>query len=101
MRMRVWSLASLSGLRMQHYHGSAAKVVDNSLDPTLLAATALILPLAWELPYATGVVIKREKQNKTKQKSKKNWKGEEENLKKINSFRKIRSSIPKTTAGGY
>ena len=26
-----------------------------------LAATALIQPLAWELPYAAGVAIKREK----------------------------------------
>ena len=33
------------------------------------AATALIGPLAWEPPYATGVALKRQKtKNKTKQK---------------------------------
>ena len=44
-----------------------------SLDPTLLwlwrrlAATALIQPLAWELPYAAGTTLKKDKkQNKTK-----------------------------------
>ena len=31
-----------------------------------LAAVAPIQPLAWEIPYATGVAL-REKQNKTKQ----------------------------------
>ena len=34
-----------------------------------LAATALIPPLAWELPYPTGVVLKRQKK-KTKKKQK-------------------------------
>ena len=39
----------------------------HSLDPGLLglkrrwAATALIRPLAWDLPYATGAAIKRKK----------------------------------------
>ena len=38
-----------------------------NLDPTLLwlwcrlAAAALIQPLAWELPYAAGVALKRKK----------------------------------------
>lgn len=50
------------------------------LDPALLwlwlwlwpAAAALIRPLAWELPYAIGVVLKsKTKQNKTKQKTQK------------------------------
>ena len=41
-------------------------------DPTLLwlwcslAAVAPIQPLAWELPYAMGVAVKKKKQNKTK-----------------------------------
>ena len=66
--MQVQSLASLSGLRiwccceLDHRHGS---------DPTLLwlwcrpAATALIQPLAWELPYAAGAAL-NVKQIKTK-----------------------------------
>ena len=41
-------------------------------DPALLwlqlwcrmAATALIQPLAWELPYAAGVALKRQRQKK-------------------------------------
>ena len=45
-------------------------------EPTLLwlwcrpAATASIQPLAWELPHATGVILKRQK--KTKKKKEKN-----------------------------
>jgi len=43
-----------------HRHGS---------DPTLLwlwyrPAAALIQPLAWELPYASGVALKRKKKEK-------------------------------------
>ena len=51
MRMQVWSLDLLSGLK----------------DMVLLwlwcrlAPVALILPPAWELPYATGVALKRKK----------------------------------------
>ena len=33
-----------------------------------LAPAALTGPLAWELPYATGLVLKKQKQNKTKSK---------------------------------
>ena len=33
-----------------------------------LAATALIGPLAWEPPYATGVALKRQKTRKKKKK---------------------------------
>ena len=46
-----------------------------SSDPTLLwlwrrpAATALIRPLAWELPYAEGVALKRQKDKKKKGKT--------------------------------
>ena len=41
----------------------------HGLDPALLwlwhrpATTALIRPLAWELPYATYVALERQKQN--------------------------------------
>ena len=43
------------------------------LDPTLLwlwlrlAATALIQPVAWELPYAMGIALKSKKKKKKKQ----------------------------------
>ena len=43
-------------------------------DPALLwlwhrpAATALIRPLAWELPYASGAALKRQKTKKKKKK---------------------------------
>ena len=33
-----------------------------------LAATTLIRPLAWELPYALGVALKRPKEKKKKKK---------------------------------
>ena len=44
-------------------------------DPALLmalwlAAAALILPLAWGLPYATGVGLKRQERKKRKKKNK-------------------------------
>ena len=64
MRMRVRSLASLSRLRIRHCG------VRRSSDPAFLwlgcrlAATALIWPLACELPYATGAALKT-KQNKS------------------------------------
>ena len=32
------------------------------------AATALIKPLAWELPYATGVALKRQKETEKERK---------------------------------
>ena len=32
------------------------------------AAVAMIQPLAWELPYATGAALKNEKQSKNKEK---------------------------------
>ena len=47
-----------------------------SSDPTWLwlwcrpVAVALIRPLAWELPYATGVVLKSKKKKKKKKKEK-------------------------------
>ena len=69
LRTQVWSLASFSGLRIQrcravcvgHRRGS-----DPSLLWLWLAATAPIPPLAWELPYATSVALKRPKEIKNK-----------------------------------
>ena len=49
MRMWVQSLALLSGLRIWRCCELWSR----------LAASAPTQPLAWELPYATGVVIKR------------------------------------------
>ena len=54
-----------------------------SSDPALawlwcrLAAAALIQPLAWELPYASGAAIKRKTKTKkqTRAKEKKSFKG--------------------------
>ena len=37
-------------------------------------ATAPVRPLVWELPYATGVALKRQKQNKNKTNKKKSLK---------------------------
>ena len=44
----------------------------HGMDPLLLwcrpAAVALIRPLAWELPYATGTALKSKKKKKKKKK---------------------------------
>ena len=72
MKMRVQSLASLSG--------SGARVAMScgvgrrcSSDPVLLwlwpAATALIRPLAWEPPYAAGVAQEMAKRQKKQKKT--------------------------------
>ena len=63
MSLRVRSLASLSGLRIQlavsygvgHRHGSDLVLLWLWCRP---AAVVLIQPLAWEPPYATGVTLK-------------------------------------------
>ena len=67
--MRIWvlSLASLSGLKDLVLPQAADEITDAVLDPVLLwlwgrpGAAALIRPLAWELPYATGAAPKRQK----------------------------------------
>ena len=77
MRLQVRSLALLSGLRIL-VTVSCGVGCRHGSDPALLrlwhgpAAAALIRPLAWERPYATGVALKGQKdKNKTKQKTKK------------------------------
>ena len=60
MRMQVWSLALLSGLRILHCCELWCR----------LAAAALIWPLAWELPYATGAALKRPGKKKKRKKNK-------------------------------
>ena len=51
MRMQVQSLASHRGLRIQHW----CKLQHRP------AVSALIWPLTWEIPYASGATIKRKK----------------------------------------
>ena len=55
MRMQDGSLASFSGLRIQHCHELWHRP----------AATAPIQPLAWELPYAMGAALKSKKKKKS------------------------------------
>ena len=72
--MRTWvrTLASLSGIRIQLCHELDPYSVARRLgsDLTLLwlwcrpAAVAPIQPLAWGLPYAIGVALKKEKKKK-------------------------------------
>ena len=69
MRLQVWSLALHSGLRiqccrelwswLQTWLGSGIAVVW-----CRLAATALMLPLAWEPPCAAGAALKKTKDEK-------------------------------------
>ena len=72
--MRVRSLASLSRLRIWR-SVSCSVGYRLGLDPVLLwlwcrpAAAALIWPLACELPYAVGTLLKRPKKQKTKTKT--------------------------------
>ena len=71
MRLRVWSLASFSGLRIRRCHELWCRL-QMPLDPALLwfwrrpVATALIRPLAWEPPYATCAALERQKRQKKK-----------------------------------
>ena len=78
MRMQFGSLASLSGLRIGHCHELWRR------SQTWLrccvawlwcrpASTAPIRPLAWGLPHAVSVALKRQKKNKNKNKNKKPW----------------------------
>ena len=72
-RMWVWSLASLSGLKNQRCHELRCRLQTQlssgvAVAVCSLAAVALIQPLAWELPCALGEALKRPpppKKNKT------------------------------------
>ena len=70
MRTQVWLLALLSGLRIQHCHE-----LRRSLQTQLrfwvaltiwcrLAAADPIQTLVWELPYTTGVTLKRQRKKR-------------------------------------
>ena len=60
MRMRVWSLASFSGLRIWCCHELWCRP----------AAVALIQSLAWKLPYASVVALKTKEKKKKKDRTK-------------------------------
>ena len=68
MKLWVWSLASLSGLKIWHCH--ELWYHKHGSDPMLLwlwckpAAVAPIRPLPWELPYAAGLALKKAKKKK-------------------------------------
>ena len=72
MRLQVRSLASLSGLRIQHYHKLWCRLQTQLRSGVaVVVAQAVVRPLAWGPPYATGVALKKDKkQNKRKQQKK-------------------------------
>ena len=59
MRLWVQSPASLSGLRIGHCHELWRRSCD-------AVAVALIVPLAWEPPYAAGAALKSKKKKRRK-----------------------------------
>ena len=71
MRLWVWSLPLLSGLR-SGVAVSCGVGCRRGSDPVLLwlwrrlVATALIRPLAWEPPYAVGAALEKTKRQKKK-----------------------------------
>ena len=75
MRLRVQSLAWLSGLRTR-IAVSCSVGCRHGLNPVLLwlccrlAAAAPIWPLAWEPPYALGTALEKDKRQKNKKKNK-------------------------------
>ena len=65
MRMWVWSLALLGGLRIQHCHELWCRLLTWLGSCVAVAvAAALIKPLGWEPPCATGAALKRPKKKK-------------------------------------
>ena len=68
MRMQVWSLTSLSELRIRHCHGlwcrSQTRLrsgVAVAVPVHRLVTVAPMWPLPWELPYAAGEALKKNK----------------------------------------
>ena len=88
MRMPVPSLASLSELGVQccTSHGAGCR---HGSDLVLLwlwrrpAAAALIRPLVWEPPYATGTAIKSKKVKRKRKKEKKERNARDKKLKRL------------------
>ena len=78
MRTQVPSLASLSGLRIQHCCGcGVGRRLGSDLALLWLwcrpAATAPTRPRVWELPYAVGVALENSNDNKKNKKDKTHW----------------------------
>ena len=72
MRLQVQSLASLSGLRIQHRHELWCRSKTRLGSGALWlwcrpAAVALIRCLAWEPPYAADAALKSQKKKKEKE----------------------------------
>ena len=72
MRLRVRSLASISGLRIQWRCELWYRSQTQLRSDVAVAAVTLIRPLAWEVSYAAGAAQKREKKKKRKKKRKRN-----------------------------
>ena len=75
MRLQVRSLASLIGLRIWRCHEVWSRSQTQLRSGIAVAwrrpaATALIGPLAWEPPYASGVALKKCKKTKRPKKKK-------------------------------
>ena len=66
----VQSLASVSGLRIQHCRELWCRSQTRLGCCCGLAAAAPIGPLAWELPYAAGVALKRQQKKEKRKKEK-------------------------------
>ena len=68
--LRMWfpSLASLSGLKIQCFLKLRHELqmrLRFAIDVAVVVAAALLIrSLVWELPYAAGVALKRQKTNK-------------------------------------
>ena len=72
-RVRIQSLASLSGLRIR-IAMSCGVGHSRSSDPAFHRLVVPIQPLAWELPYAVGVALKKQTKEKKKKREKKQLK---------------------------
>ena len=75
-RLRVRSLALLSGLRIRRW-GELWCRSQTQLRSRTAVATALIRPLAWEPPYAMGAALEKVKRPPKKRKKKRKIKKEE------------------------
>ena len=64
MKMQVWSLTSLGGLRIQPCCKLQHRLQKQLGSRVAMAVASLIWPLAQELPYAASVAITRERRKK-------------------------------------
>ena len=76
MRIQVQSLASLSGLRIQHCCELWSWTwLRSGIAVAVLVAAVPIQPLAWELPYAAGADLERKQKFKKKVKTRRSHRG--------------------------